>query len=195
MTQLTIVTTPTNSGDGTPLATAFNFCNSNFSELYSRVQTTPPTTFVGQVGDTAGMYAYDDTFFYYCFANFDGVSTIWGEIAQAGNIAVSAINSGSSNVKIADLSGNATTSIAGTSNVIVVATTGQFVTGVVSATGNVTGNFILGNGSQLSVLPQTYANANVVALLATFGSNTVSTTGNISTGNINKCVCRHLFIL
>jgi hypothetical protein len=185
MTQLTIVTTPTNSGDGTPLATAFNFCNSNFSELYSRVQTTPPTTFVGQVGDTAGMYAYDDTFFYYCFANFDGVSTIWGEIAQAGNIAVSAINSGSSNVKIADLSGNATTSIAGTANVIVVATTGQFVTGVVSATGNVTGNFILGNGSQLSGLPQTYANANVVALLATFGSNTVSTTGNISTGNIN----------
>ena len=55
MAQLTIVTTPTNSGDGTPLSTAFNYCNSNFSELYSRVQTAPPTTLVGQVGDTAGM--------------------------------------------------------------------------------------------------------------------------------------------
>jgi hypothetical protein len=184
MTQLTIVTTPTNSGDGTPLATAFNYCNSNFSELYARVQTEPPTTLIGVVGDTAGMYAYDSTFFYYCFANYDGSSIIWGEITQVGNIAVSTIARGNSNVTIADVGGNVTTGVAGVANIVVVSNTGQFVSGIVSATGNIRGGFILGNGSQLTGLPATYTNANVVSLLSTFGSNTISTTGAVTAGNV-----------
>jgi hypothetical protein len=184
MTQLTIVTTPTNSGDGTPLATAFNYCNSNFSELYARVQTEPPTSLVGVVGDTAGMYAYDSTFFYYCFANYDGSSIIWGEIAQVGNISVSTIARGNSNVTIADIGGNVATSVAGVANIVVVSNTGQFVSGIVSATGNISGGFILGNGSQLTGLPATYTNANVVSLLSTFGSNTISTTGAVTAGNV-----------
>lgn len=53
--------------------------------------------------------------------------------------------------------------------------------GIVSATGNITGNYILGNGSQLTGLPATYGNSNVSTLLAAFGSNTISTTGNITT--------------
>ena len=56
------------------------------------------------------------------------------------------------------------------------------VNGAVSATGNVTGNFILGNGSLLTGLPATYGNANVAANLAAFGSNPISTTGNITAG-------------
>ena len=55
--------------------------------------------------------------------------------------------------------------------------------GQVSATGNVTGNYILGNGSQLTGLPATYSNANVATFLANFGSNSISTTGNITSGN------------
>jgi hypothetical protein len=55
----------------------------------------------------------------------------------------------------------------------------------ISATGNVTGNYILGNGSQLTGLPATYSDANVNTLLATWGSNTLSTTGNVSVGNLN----------
>lgn len=184
MTQLTIVTTPTNSGDGTPLATAFNYCNSNFSELYARVQTDPPVSLIGTIGDQAGMYAYDSTYFYYCFANYDGSSTIWGQLTQVGNISVSAISSGTSNVKIADLNGNAITSVAGTPNVVVVASTGQYITGLVSATGNINGNYILGNGSQLTGLPETYNNSNVVVLLATYGSNVISTAGNVTGGNL-----------
>jgi len=184
MTQLTIVTTPTNSGDGTPLATAFNFCNSNFSELYARFQVDPPASLIGTTGDVPGMYAVDSTYFYYCFDAYDGVSTIWGQVTQVGNITVSSISSGTSNVKIVDVNGNATTSIAGVANVVVVATTGQFVSGVVSATGNVIGNYILGNGSQLTGLPATYTNANVVSLLSTFGSNIISTTGTVTAGNI-----------
>ena len=188
MAQLTIVTTPTNSGDGTPLSTAFNYCNSNFSELYSRVQTTPPATLVGQVGDTAGMYAYDTNFFYYCFADYDGSTVIWGEIAQAGNLSVTSIQRGNSNVVIADLGSNITVGVGGVSNIAVFTTTGQQILGAVSATGNVAGSFILGNGSQLTGLPATYANSNVAAYLLTNTGNiaagNISATGNVTGGNI-----------
>jgi hypothetical protein len=54
------------------------------------------------------------------------------------------------------------------------------VPGSVTAVGNVTGNYILGNGSQLTGLPATYGNADVVSLLASFGSNSISTTGNVT---------------
>jgi len=55
--------------------------------------------------------------------------------------------------------------------------------GQVSATGNITGSFFVGNGSLLTGLPATYGNANVVTLLAGYGSNTISTTGNVTAGN------------
>ena len=57
-------------------------------------------------------------------------------------------------------------------------------TGLISATGNITGNYILGNGSQLTGLPATYGNTNVSSFLAAFSSNTISTTGTVTTGNL-----------
>jgi hypothetical protein len=54
--------------------------------------------------------------------------------------------------------------------------------GNVSATGNVTGNYFIGNGSQLTGLPATYGNANVAANLAAFANNPISTSGNITAG-------------
>ena len=57
--------------------------------------------------------------------------------------------------------------------------------GNISVVGNITGAYILGNGSQLTGLPATYGNANVVANLAALGSNPISTTGNITSGNIS----------
>jgi hypothetical protein len=51
-----------------------------------------------------------------------------------------------------------------------------------SSTGNVTANYFLGNGSQLTGLPATYGNANVAANLAAFGTNPISTSGNITAG-------------
>ena len=61
---------------------------------------------------------------------------------------------------------------------------GNIKGGNISVTGNVSGNYILGNGSQLSGLPATYSDANVATFLAAYGSNTISTTGNITAGNI-----------
>jgi hypothetical protein len=52
----------------------------------------------------------------------------------------------------------------------------------VSTTGNISGNFFIGNGRSLTGITSSYGNANVVANLAALGSNPVSTTGNI-TGN------------
>jgi hypothetical protein len=43
---------------------------------------------------------------------------------------------------------------------------------------------VFGNGSQLTGLPVQYSNANVATFLAAFGSNTISTTGNTSSGNL-----------
>jgi hypothetical protein len=56
--------------------------------------------------------------------------------------------------------------------------------GNITSSGNISGNFILGDGSQLTNLPATYGNANVATLLSAFGSNTISTTGNVTAGNI-----------
>ena len=53
-----------------------------------------------------------------------------------------------------------------------------------SASGNVTGAYILGNGSQLTGLAAAFGNANVVANLNALGSNPINTTGNITGGNI-----------
>jgi len=53
-----------------------------------------------------------------------------------------------------------------------------------TASGNVSGNYILGNGALLTGVASSYGNADVATLLASFGSNTVSTTGNVSAGNV-----------
>ena len=57
-------------------------------------------------------------------------------------------------------------------------------TGNITTTANISGNYILGNGSQLTGIPASYGNANVVANLAALGSNPVSTTGNVTGGNL-----------
>ena len=53
----------------------------------------------------------------------------------------------------------------------------NFGSNTVVTTGNITGGYIFGNGSQLTGLPATYSNANVAAFLPTY-------TGNLSGGNL-----------
>ena len=110
-----------------------------------------------------------------------------GTFVLSGNGAYSgtsnAIVNGTTNMTAA-ANGNISATIGGTSNVLVVTPTGINVS-TVSATGNVTGNYILGNGSQLTGLPATYGNANVQAYLPTYTGNLVSLTGPVTTsGNI-----------
>ena len=93
----------------------------------------------------------------------------------AGGGGGSSISNGTSNVTVLS-SANITVGVAGTSNVIVWATTGQYVAGVVSATGNVTGNYFIGNGSQLTGIT-----ASAGAAITNGTSNvTVSSSSNIT---------------
>ena len=64
-------------GTGDPIRTAYQKCNTNFGELFTRFQTTVPSDAFGTTGDLAGMYAADATHFYYCFQDYDGSSEIW----------------------------------------------------------------------------------------------------------------------
>jgi hypothetical protein len=194
-----------NDGQGNTIRQSFTICNTNFSELYSRVQTSPPASLIGSIGDTAGMYAYDTAYFYYCFADFDGSSVIWGQITQSANISATQLQFGTTLVDIPVANGNVEISVDGTANVAIfnsagllingrLSTTGNLVVanistvGTVVASGNITGNYIFGNGSQLSGLPETYANANVAAYLPTYTGNLsgaqISVTGNITGNNV-----------
>ena len=88
-------------------------------------------------------------------------SYILGNGSQLTGVDATQIINGTSNAKVVSSGGNIAVGIGGTANVVVWATTGEYVTGVVSATGAITGAAITGT------------------------SLTVST-GNINGGNINN---------
>ena len=82
MTQLLInVGNVANDGQGTPLRTAFQYINSNFTELYNNFQTTPPTSSSGQAGDVPGMIAFDQEYLYVCVYEYDATTVIWYRVA------------------------------------------------------------------------------------------------------------------
>jgi hypothetical protein len=113
-----------------------------------------------------------------------GNLSVTGNATLSGNILGDRIQNGTTSIDIQTINGNANVTVGGVSNVAVFDTTGTYVTGVVSATGNISGNYFVGNGSQLTGIVSSYGNANVVANLAALGSNPVNTTGNITAGNI-----------
>jgi hypothetical protein len=61
------------------------------------------------------------------------------------------------------------------------AITAAITAATVSASGNVTGSYILGNGSQLTGLPAAYGNSNVAAYLPTYTGAMTAMTGNVTT--------------
>jgi hypothetical protein len=82
MTQLLInVGNVANDGQGTPLRTAFQYINSNFTELYNNVQTSPPVSSSGQEGDVPGMIAFDQEYLYVCVYEYDATTVIWYRVA------------------------------------------------------------------------------------------------------------------
>jgi hypothetical protein len=115
------------------------------------------------------------------------------------------ISNGTSNVAIDAANANITMAVAGTANVVVVSTNLVDVVGNITASGNVTGSYFFGNGSQLSGIITSVsninngtsnvsidsANANVTvgvngtANIAVFSPAGVEVTGNLTTtGNI-----------
>ena len=79
------------------------------------------------------------------------------------------ISNGTSNVNIASSNANVTISVNGTSNVAVFSNTGAYITGAVSASGNITGSNILSNNYY-------YANGTPVPPGITYTANTAPPT-------------------
>jgi len=105
--------------------------------------------------------------------NVSAVGNIIGSYILGDGYYLSNINSGN------------ITSAYGNANVAAYLPTysGSFTASTVSVTGNITGSYILGNGSQLTGLPATYSNSNVSAYLATF-SGPISATNISASGNV-----------
>ena len=111
-----------------------------------------------------------------------------------GNITGGNLNTGGLVTATGNVRGGNVTSVALVQGVTVSATgnvqAGNVnTTGLISATGTITsganiiGSFFVGNGSALTGIATSYGNANVAANLAAFGSNPISTTGNVTAGN------------
>jgi hypothetical protein len=96
---------------------------------------------------------------------------------------VANINFGTSNVTVVSSGGNISVGVGGTSNVVVWATTGQFTTGLISATGNIqtSGQFI-GSGAGLSSI--TGANVTGTVANATFATSAGSATTATTAGTV-----------
>jgi len=126
------------------------------------------------------------------FANtavFPSAATYHGAVAHSHADGKMYFAHGSNWVELVDVSSTQTLTnktVSGVSATMTANVSGGNIvtTGQVSATGNITGNFFVGNGSLLTgIAAGGYGNANVAANLAAFGSNPVSTTGNVTAGN------------
>lgn len=115
-----------------------------------------------------------------------------GIVGLSGGAATgTSISNGSSNVNVVSSGGNVTVGIGGTGNVTVFANTGAYVTGVVSATGNITGNYFIGNGSRLTDVNANTLVGNTLSSNVLYSSLTqvgtlsnVSIAGNVVGGNL-----------
>ena len=121
-----------------------------------------------------------------------------GNGSQLTGIALSKISNGTSQVNIPTAGGNANITIDGASNVAVFSTAGAYVTGLISASGNVTGGnligqnltagrvAIVGSGKEVSDDADFTYNATTNVLSVAGNVNANNFNGNIiSTGNIS----------
>lgn len=98
-----------------------------------------------------------------------------------GTFSNESIFNGLSAVNIETANGTINMRVSTTPNVMVVSTGGVSVTGAVSATGNVVGEYFLGNAAFLTGLPQSYSNANVASYLPSYSGYFQAYSANILT--------------
>lgn len=104
---------------------------------------------------------------------------IVGDGSQLTNINTTQIQNGTSSVNASSSGGNITVSIGGTSNVIVYTTTGEYVTGSISATGNINGANVLATNISGTLTSPTQTNITSVGTLSS-----LSVSGNVQAGNL-----------
>jgi hypothetical protein len=100
--------------------------------------------------------------------NITGGNVETGIVSATGNVIAGNLNAGG-----LSLSSNVVSALNSTANI--------------TTTANIAANYYIGNGSLLTGIAGgggNYSDANVATFLSNFGSNTVSTTGNVTTGNL-----------
>ena len=136
----------------------------------------------GNVYDLGFVVSYDDGLYQHGgFARdaSDGTWKIFGNVVAEPTTTIDFANAIYQPLQVGSMV--ASTTIIANGNIAAANVT---TTGSVSATGNITGSYIIGNGSQLTGLPAGYSNANAASFLADFGSNVISTSGNVTSGNV-----------
>ena len=93
--------------------------------------------------------------------NIEGNLTVTGNAVLVGNINADKIFNGTTSIEIPVTGGNANVTVGGTANVAVFATTGAFITGLASVTGNITGGNINTGAQVVATGNITGANINV----------------------------------
>jgi len=194
-----------NDGLGDPIRTAFEKTNENFTELYANDANINLSNISTNIIPSANLtYSLGNSTRWWSNA-WIGANTLYiggvplgvtgNTLVVDGNSVVTTSNTG--NAVIGNLAVSDTTIATDTGNIFISATNSyswQFgengnlttpgniiVNGAVSATGNIQGSYILGNGAFLTGLPAGYSNSNAASFLAVFGSNTISSTGTITT--------------
>ena len=198
-----------NDGTGEPLRDAFTAVNENFTEIYTAgpvgsnvqisgntittLQTNQNLTLnpngIGKIQANATIIPSIDSVYdvgaptalfdsMYARYYYGNGAFLTGVTATVGN--VSNITNGTSTVAITTPDGNVTVAVDGVANVAVFARTGVYVTGEVSATGNITGTNIDISGN----VTGGYFSGNGAGLTDVTATN-VGTLANLSvTGNV-----------
>jgi hypothetical protein len=110
--------------------------------------------------------------------NIIGNLTVTGNASLTGNIAADKIFNGTTSIEIQTINGNANITVGGTSNVAVWAPTGEYVTGLISATGNIT-------GANINTAGQASATGNVTGgNVITGGNIVINQTSGVTTQSI-----------
>lgn len=189
-----------NDGTGDPLRTAFNYVNNNFSNVWntglpnSNVQfsdnriltvdtnanlvlapngTGKVASNVDIVPNTANVFSLGGltrrwNTVYGQYLDLSHNATIGGNLIVTGNLTAGNI-SYTSNVFVGDLEGSV---FDGASSIVL---------DVIDSSIYVD-NYYYANGTPVSFSGSNYSNSNVATFLASYGSNTISTTGNITAG-------------
>ena len=196
MTQQIInVGTVANDGQGDSLRTAFIKTNDNFSELYSDTFTIPTI-----LNGNSNVFVNANSNITFAVAGISNVMVVSSAaVAIAGDLTVSgntnitgndvgtSISNGNTSMAIPAIGGNATVSVGNVANIAVWSTTGQFVSGQMSVTGNITGANLNAAGminAGTSIVGATLSSTGNVITVGIVGTGDFSTTGNVTAGNI-----------
>jgi hypothetical protein len=113
------------------------------------------------------------------------IATVAYVTSQISALSSNSISSGTSNIRVTGTDANIAANVGATSNVLVLASTGAFVTGLISATGNITAGGATINGD-LTVTGNATLSGNIVGDRITNGTTSIEI--QTASGNANVSV-------